>query len=146
MTITPKFGVGKLLFGMKQGNVVDICGKPDKEFRDDEDNVIYIYNALKWRLTFYQDEDFRLGYAMCSHPSAELFGKKVVGVVIEDVKSNLEAHGFAKWEREDYDLTEQYFDETHWLILQAEFGVVSKVEIGAIINDKDEFDWKFPVK
>jgi hypothetical protein len=28
-------------------------------------------------------------------------------------------------------------------MLQAEFGTIVKIELGAIINDRDEFDWKF---
>jgi hypothetical protein len=53
---------------------------------------------------------------------------------------------FKSWEIEDFDSTENHFNESNWLILQSEFGLVVKVEIGAIINDKDEFDWKFSSK
>ena len=38
---------------------------------------------------------------------------------------------------------ENYFNEENWIIFQTEFDEVVKFEIGAIINDKDEFDWKF---
>jgi hypothetical protein len=27
--------------------------------------------------------------------------------------------------------------------LQSEYGKIIRIEIGAIINDKDEFEWKF---
>ncbi|MEN9982019.1 MAG: hypothetical protein RL542_1806, partial [Bacteroidota bacterium] len=38
---------------------------------------------------------------------------------------------------------ENYFNEENWIIFQTEFEEVVKFEIGAIINAKDEFDWKF---
>jgi hypothetical protein len=44
---------------------------------------------------------------------------------------------------EDFDSFENHFNESNWLILQTEFDDVIRVEIGAIIKDNDEFDWKF---
>jgi hypothetical protein len=49
-----------------------------------------------------------------------------------------------EWEEEDFDSTTNYFNETNWLIFQTEYDQILRVELGAIINDKDEFDWKFP--
>ena len=143
MTISPKHGIDKLLFGMKQKDVETIYGKPDKQFRDDDKNIIHIYDQQKWRLTYYEDEDFRLGYIIAAHPELELFGQKVMGKRVAEVKEALLAHHFKTWENEDFDLAENHFNEDHWLILQTEFGVIAKIEIGAIINNKDEFDWKF---
>lgn len=146
MKIVPKEGMEQLLFGMKQKDVTTLYGKPDKEFNDEENNVIYVYNGPKWRLTFYEDEDLRLGYIISSNPELTLFGNKVIGIDPVVLKGTLQAHGFKKWEQEDFDLAENHFDESNWLILQSEFGLVSKVEMGATINDKDDFDWKFPTK
>jgi hypothetical protein len=146
MKINPKQGIDTLLFGMKGTDVTALYGKPDKEFRDDESNIIRIYNNRKCRLTFYEDEDFRLGYIISTHPELNLFGERIIGRNINEVKQSLQSHGLITWEQEDFDLAENHFDETNWLILQAEFSEVTKVEIGAIINDKDEFDWKFPIR
>jgi hypothetical protein len=143
MKINLKNGIDQLLFGMKQADVKAICGNPDKEFKDDDNNTIYVYNAQKWRLTFYEDEDFRLGYIISSNPELTVLERKVIGREIEDVKTEL---NFKSWEKEDFDMAENHFNESNWLILQSEFGIIAKVEIGAIINDKDEFDWKFKSK
>ncbi len=140
MTINVKNGVDKLLFGMKQKDVELIYGKPSKQFNDEDGNVIFLYNDQKWSLTFYADEVFRLGYIICSHPDATILGKKVIGRKIEDVKNELP---FKSWTKEDFDTTENHFNESNWLILQSEYDDLIRVEIGAIINDKDEFDWKF---
>lgn len=146
MKINPKHGIDRLLFGMKQKDVEALYGNPDKQFKDEDRNIIYVYNQQKFRLTFYEDENLRLGYIITSHLDLTLFDKKVIGQKVEEVKTALENHQFKSWEKEDFDLTENHFNEANWLILQSEFDQIIKVEIGAIINDNDEFDWKFDKK
>lgn len=143
MKINPKNGIDALLFGMKQSDVTALYGKPDRQFKDEDQNNISLYNTQKWRLTFYEDEDFRLGYIISSNPELTLFDKKIIGTAVEAAKEELEAKGFKSWEKEDFDMAENHFNEANWIILQSEFGTVAKIEIGAIINDRDEFDWKF---
>ena len=142
MKINPKNGVDKLLFGMKQTHVEAIYGKPTKQFLDDDGNSIYLYFNQKLRLTFYEDEAFRLGYIITSNTEATLLDKKVIGKNVADLKSELP---FTSWEQENFDSIENHFNESNWLILQSEFGIIIRVEIGAIIKDNDEFDWKFKV-
>jgi hypothetical protein len=142
MKINPKNGVDKLLFGMKQTHVEAIYGKPTKQFLDDDGNSIYLYFNEKLRLTFYEDEAFRLGYIITSNTEATLLDKKVIGKNVADLKSELP---FISWEQENFDSTENHFNESNWLILQSEFGIIIRVEVGAIIKDNDEFDWKFKV-
>lgn len=143
MIINPKNGIDALLFGMKQKEVEALYGKPNKQFNDEDGNVIYLYNTIKLRLTFYEDEAFRLGYMITSNPELTILDSKPIGRDIEVVKNELP---FKSWEQEDFDSTENHFNESNWLILQSEFGQIIRVEIGAIINDKDEFDWKFSSK
>ena len=140
MKLNPKNGIDQLLFGMKQNDVIAIYGNPDKQFKDDDGNIIYLYNQQKWRLTFYEDEDFRFGYIITSNPEILLLDKKVIGRNVVEVKNELP---FKSWEMETFDTTENHFNESNWLVLQSEFNEVIRVEIGAIIKDNDEFDWKF---
>lgn len=140
MVIHLKNGIDKLLFGMKQKDVESLYGKADKQYNDEDGNVICLYNVLKCSLTFYEDEDFRLGYIICSHPEATILDKKVIGKNVESIEAELP---FKSWTKEDFDTTENHFNENNWLILQSEYNDIIRVEIGAIINDKDEFDWKF---
>jgi len=95
------------------------------------------------RLTFYNDEDFKLGYIVASSPDIKLFDNKVIGIKISEVKADLTSKGITKFTQEEFDTFENYFNEDNWIIFQTEFDEVVKFEIGAIINDKDEFDWKF---
>jgi hypothetical protein len=143
MKINLKIGIDKLIFGMKQKDVTAIYGKPDRNYKDEDDNIIYAYNTLKIRLTFYQEEELRLGYMVASSPDLDLFGAKVIGKKITDIKKELSAKGISKFTQEEFDTFENYFNEENWIIFQTEFEEVVKFEIGAIINQKDEFDWKF---
>ena len=140
MKINLKNGIDTLLFGMKQKNVEALYGLPSKQFKDEDGNSIYLYNDQKMRLTFYEDEAFRLGYIISSNSELTLFDKKIIGQNCATVKSELP---FKTWEQEDFDSVENHFNESNWLTLVSEFGVITKVEIGAIINDNDEFEWKF---
>lgn len=143
MKINPKNGIDQLVFGMKQSDVVALYGNPDKQFEDDDSNVIFLYNDKKMRLTFYEDENFRLGYLITSNPDSVLLDQKIIGRNVEEVKSQLP---FKSWETESFDSTENHFNESNWLILQSEYGIIIRIEIGAIFNDNDEFDWKFKGK
>ncbi len=146
MKINPKIGIDKVIFGMKQNDVTAIYGKPDRDYKDEDENVIFAYNKLKLRLTFYVEEDIKLEYIVASSPELELFGNKILNRKITDVKKDLVAKGITKFTQEEFDTFENYFNEENWIIFQTEFDEVVKFEIGAIINQKDEFDWKFPAK
>ena len=143
MKVNSKSGIDKLLFGMKQKDVEALYGKPNKQFKDEDENIIYLYNELKLRLTFYEDEAFRLGYIISSNSKLQLFDNLIIGKDINSVKINLKNNGIEVWEVEDFDSTENHFNESNWIILQTEFNEIIRFEIGAIINDKDEFEWKF---
>lgn len=140
MIINLKNGIDQLLFGMKQKDVEALYGKPSKQFNDDDGNIIYLYNDQKLRLTFYEDENYRLGYIITSNAEATVLNQKVIGKNIEQIKADLP---FTTWEVEEFDSTENHFNESNWLILQAEFNTIIRAEVGAIIKDNDEFDWKF---
>lgn len=143
MEIKLKEGIEKLKFGMLQKDVIAIYGEPSKKIIDEEKNILFLYNDQKWQLTFYEDEGFKLGYIICSNPNLFLFSKKIIGSKIEDAISEMKENGINSWEVEEFDIAENHFNEDNWLILQSEFGVVTKIELGAIINDNDEFVWKF---
>ena len=142
MKINLKSGIGELLFGMKEKDVKTVCGEPSRQYKDEDRNIIYIYNDKKLRLTFYQDEDMRLGYIISSNPDLDLNGK-VIGQAWVDVSSRVKEKGVATFEKEPFDMADNYFNEANWVIFQVEFDEVVKVELGAIINKNDEFDWKF---
>jgi hypothetical protein len=98
------------------------------------------------RLTFYEDEDFRFGYVISSNVDLELFSEKIIGRQIQEIEVILTNKGIKALEKEDFDSVENYFNESNWMIFQVEYNEIIRFELGAVFNDKDEFDWKFPVK
>ncbi|MEZ0005034.1 hypothetical protein ABH942_000377 [Flavobacterium sp. 28YEA47A] len=143
MKINPKTGIDKLVFGMLQKDVEEVYGKPDKISTDEEDNKILQYNKQKISLTFYTDEGFKLGYLTTSNPDLQLFDKEIIGRPAAAVLKELEAIGWTKWEKGEFEMQETFFNESNWTIFYAEYNEIVKVEVGAIFNDKDEFEWKF---
>lgn len=143
MKINPKIGIDQLVFGMKQKDVVAVYGNADKEYKDEDGNVIFLYNTQKMRLTFYEDEDFRLGYIMSSNTTLELFSERIIGKPINAIEQLITNKGIKALEIENFDSVDNYFNESNWMIFQVEYNEVIRFELGAIFNDKDEFDWKF---
>jgi hypothetical protein len=143
MEIKLQHGFDRLLFGMTQKYVETLYGKPNRVIKDEEDNIIYVYNQEKMKLTFYADEDFRLGYITISNPAATLLGSKALQTVWDLVQDTLALNKIDKYDQHEEDGVQIYFNEENWLMLYVDYNEVVKIEIGAIINDKDEFNWKF---
>ncbi|MET3046933.1 hypothetical protein [Flavobacterium covae] len=144
MKINPKIGIDQLVFGMKPNDVIKLYGQPNKQFEDEEQNLIYLYNDQKWRLTFYEDEEFRLGYIISSNPDLILFEKTILAQPINEIKELLNTRKLKPLEIESFDSVDNYFNESNWMIFQVEYGSVIRFELGAVFNDhSDEFEWKF---
>lgn len=143
MIVNPKNGIDKLVFGMKKKDVSAVYGNPDKHFKDDEKNEIWLYNDKKMRLTFYEDEDEKLGYIITSSPDLELFSQKIINKEWEIIEKLVLDKGIKALEKETFDSIDNFFNESNWMTFQVEFGQVIRLELGATFNDKDEFDFKF---
>lgn len=143
MIINPKTGVDQLVFGMKQKDVVSLYGNPDKTFEDDDKNKILLYNDLKIRLTFYEDEDFKLGYIKSSNKNLVLFSEKIMNESWVKIASLLDKKGLKSLEKEENDSIENYFNESNWMTFQVEYNEVISFELGVTFTEKDECNWKF---
>ena len=143
MKINLKYGIDKLLFGMKQKDVEAIYGKPDRNYKDEDDNQILVYNTLKSRLTFYQEEDFKLGYVTTTNPVVKLLNTLIIGKNWSEVYPVLEKNKVKSFETDTSEGMMSYFNEENWLFIHVDYNEIVKIEVGAVFSDKDEFDWKF---
>ena len=143
MKVKLKYGVDQLLFGMKQKDVEVLYGKPNKQYIDEEDNIVYMYNDHKMRLTFYDEEELRLGYITSTNENLELFDTKIIGKSWNEIHQLLQNNKLKDFETEIVDGTENYFFEDSWLFVNVDYNQVFKIEIGAVFTNQDEFDWKF---
>ena len=141
MIIQLTTGIDKCVFGMISKDTFSLYGKADKEYKDDEGNVIHQYNSLKTKMTFYADEGYKLGYLSSSHPELMLWNEKIIGKNIHEFLKLAEKHKIVKWEKEDFDTFDNYFNEENWINLHVEYDEIIRIEIGALIVN-DEFVWK----
>jgi pyruvate/oxaloacetate carboxyltransferase len=82
-----------------------------------------------------------MGYIICSHLNVKIFEDNILEKPIEEVINNMKKKGLSTWETEQFDSTFNYFNEDNWLVLQTEFGLVNKVELGVVQKNLDEFNW-----
>ena len=143
MEIKLKYGIDNLLFGMKEQDVTKILGKPDTQYKDEEENVVFMYNARKLRLIFYKEEAFRLGYMTTSNPIVKLFNTTLNGKNWSDVFPVLEKNKVKSFETDTVEGMMSYFNEENWLFIHVDYNEIVKIEVGAVFSDKDEFDWRF---
>lgn len=144
MEIKLKYGIDKLLFGMKQKDVEALYGAPNKKFVDDEDNVVFVYNDLKMKLTFYEEEDLKLGYINTSNENLKLFGTSIIGKPWKEVQDILVDKKITLFVNDSIEGTDNYFFESNWLYINVDYDKVYKIEMGAVFTaNEDEFDWKF---
>ncbi|MFY7810612.1 MAG: hypothetical protein ACOVQ2_02665 [Flavobacterium sp.] len=141
MEIKPTLGIAELIFGMKPKDVENLWGKPNENFKDEDENIIYIYNERLARLTFYHEEENKLSLILCSNPALTYQNKKVMHE--QETKAVTNFSNLKNWTKDQEDITTIYFNEDNWLYLQMEFGYVTKIEMGVVTKNIDEFDWKF---
>lgn len=143
MEIKLKTGIDRLEFGMTPKYVEALYGAPNKTFKDDEDNTIYVYNKEKMKLTFYVEEDMKLGYITTTNPEVKLFGSTIINKVWDLVNGDLAMNKITQFEKDSEEGIDIYFNEDNWLFLHVDYDEVVEVEVGAIFTNNDEFDWKF---
>lgn len=144
MELKLKYGIDNLLFGMKEHDVIKILGKPDSSYKDEDENVVFIYNSRKLRLTFYKEEDFRLGYMTTSNSMVKLFNTSLIGKNWSEVYPILEKNKVKYFESDTSEGILSYFNEENWLFFHLDYNEIVKIELGAVFKEKeDDFDWKF---
>ena len=143
MEIKPEIGIGELKFGMKLSDVEKILGKADsaEAEKDNEHRIIVIYNKQRLRLTFYENEDNRLGYIITSNPNLTYKGNKIINSNIDFIKNEVLEKIITEWEIENYDSFISHFEEKYWLTLHSEFETVTTFELGVPYKNEDEYKW-----
>ncbi len=143
MEIKLKYGIDNLLFGMKEQDVTKIIGKPDTQYKDEEENVVFMYNDRKLRLIFYKEEAFKLGYMTTTNVAVKLLNTTVIGKNWSEIFPVLEKNKIKSFETDTVEGMMSYFNEENWLFVHVDYNEIVKIELGAVFSDKDEFDWRF---
>jgi hypothetical protein len=142
MEIHLQKGIGAVHFGMTRAEVEKVIGKPDVEKLDSEDpnELIWEFNDLKLRLTFYENENHRMVYIRGSHASMSLnkhaFIDQKIDKVLSQIDSDLEA-----WEVDDQDLFTAYFNEKNWFSFNVEYQRITDFEMGVPLDSEESYLW-----
>ncbi len=142
MELVPEIGIGRLKFGISRSEAERILGKPDIERFDGDDSnrKILVFNNESIRLTFYVDENMRLGYIESSNPTLTFKTRRIIGESIDIVKINVLEIENKDWEIENFHSFDTHFFEPTWLTLHSEYEKVTNVELGVPIVD-DAYKW-----
>ncbi|MFK7904952.1 MAG: hypothetical protein AB8B69_07505 [Chitinophagales bacterium] len=143
MELKLKIGVGELVFGMKENQCKEILGEPNREWFDEQDisEKLVEFNAHKICLTFYGQEENRMGYLRTSNPNLRFNGMSIIDQKIEVVINEVFKDIISDWEVENYNSWFAYFNEENWLNLSVEFGAVVKIELGVSLANNEDYDW-----
>jgi hypothetical protein len=135
-------GIGEITFGKKEAEIIAILGEPDKMFtsEDEEEELIYQYNKQKLRLTFYNEEEGRLGYISCGNPALTFEGKHLIGEPVTKVTDEV-LKDLNEWNVENYDYFDTYLNEEKWIVLTVDYDVVMEVDFGVILDEDEEYIW-----
>lgn len=142
MELKPGIGIDNLIFGMYEPQVMDLIGDPDRTFtnEDDENEVIYQYNALKMRLTFYRHQERKLGYIRCGNSKITCNGQPLLGHPIQQVLETT-LKDFQPWQTDSYEFFDVYTHEEKYIVLNVEYEEVADLELGVPFEGEDGYKW-----
>ncbi len=142
MEIHLQKGIGEVRFGMTRAEVEKVIGKPDVEKLDSEDpnELIWEFNDLTLRLTFYENENHRMLYIRGPHANMSLNKHAFIDQKIEQVLSQLDSDLDGE-EFEDQDLFTAYFNEKNWFSFNVEYQRITDFEMGVPLDSEESYLW-----
>ena len=144
MVIRPGIGVGNLLFGLSEMELVRALGPPDKRYRTGSGALRLQYFEPRLEFSIERENGERLGWIEVHSSMFTLLGQQVVGEPIASVLVFVTEVLGEKPEHEDYGSFESFFYPRNWVELQVEFGRVVCINWGVLFNEADEPVWPTP--
>jgi hypothetical protein len=132
MEVKLGIGLGDISFGIAQDSLKDLIGEHDKIDRDNDEQLLLMYNGLK--CTYWMDENGRLHWIQCSNPSLILHNVKVIGMEVLEAVSKIALILESSYEFEDYGSMESYSFPDYEMEVQSEYGIVTTVCFGHYWN------------
>src|SRR5689334_891753 len=102
MEICPGRGVGSLLFGLTEPELVRALGPPDKRYHTDSGALRLQYFGRRLEFSIEPDNGHRFGWVEVHSPGATLFGRPAVGEPAAEVVAQVTAALGEEPEREDF--------------------------------------------
>lgn len=136
-------GLGKILFGMREPDLIEALGPADKAYDDDMGRYLQ-YDALRCTLWLDPEQDGRLHWIVCSHPDLTLLGQRLMGRPRDEVLEHVAAQLPESIALEDHGMFESHTFEDSWVELEFAYGVLREVSFGHLFDEADEPIWAYP--
>ncbi len=130
-------GIDDILFGMREAEIIEAIGPPDKVYEEEGDRRL---RFNKRRCSFWFREE-RLHWIRCASPELTLFGERLHGRPTEEVMSFLCSKLADPPDLDDYDDWESHTFPESVLELQFEYDTLSEVCFGQLWGGDDEPIW-----
>lgn len=141
MEIRPGKGVGQLVFGLTESELIRSLGPPDKRYHTASECLRLQYFDLRLECSIEPLNGNRFGWVEVHYPEATLSGRPVVGELIATILPFVSAQLREAPKHEDYGGMETYFYSRSWVEVRAEFGRVAAVNFGVWYDEADEPLW-----
>jgi len=148
MEIIPFVGFADIKFGMSEDEVVSILGpaaqRETEQFDDGSNDITLRYAKPGVDLTFYSEDDFRLGTITFFTPNYKVLGNAIIGEDEAVFVGNASNRGFDDLTLEDdfEDLdSKDYFSEKYGISFWVCEGKVDSITIFPEYGDDDEVIW-----
>ena len=139
-----KLGIGldDLIFGATEAEVMALIGDPDRTFtnEDDDNELIYQFNSRKLRLSFYKDQNRRLGYIRCGNSAITYNKQPLIGQPIQTLTETT-LKDITLWNIDSYEFFDVYFNEANAITLNVEYEEVADLEFGVMLNQDETYKW-----
>lgn len=137
-------GIDNIKLGILEEDLKNILGEPDKVNRNGielEKTTVLYYNSMKTKFKFDQEEDDMLFIIETFNPDAELFGKNIIGMSKDQIKSLLKQNNISITDENDFVTIEALHSEQISITFMFEFNCLTSVEIFPLFLDEYNIKW-----
>jgi len=142
--ILPNEGFGQIKFGMDMDKLAEIVGEPEEimSFDDEEELSIVVLHYWDQGFTVFMDGITRQVVAgiELDHPDSTLYGKKLIGVVEEEVIDFMKSKGHTKYEVEMEEKDKRYSFDDGMMDLFFVEGKLEYMNFGVLVDEEGNIE------
>lgn len=141
MNVKIGIGLGKILFGMHQEQVLSLLGKPDKIVTPRDDGIEWLYNTQKLKLFFDYEEQKRLYSIEVFDKNITFLSQHVIGMPLKVFLDFMSKNQFHEYETSDFDYFDTLYFEACNTSFTIEYGDISSFEFSPLFKDENTILW-----
>ena len=138
MNITQGNGLSDLYFGLKEKDIIQLCGEPDKVVIQESGNRDLYFNELMIVCKLESENDYILGWIEVHNPKATMFEKELFNMDLKTILAVLKEKLNEEPEVTDYESFETYYYDKSEVELQIEFGKLKNINFGYLFDINDQ--------